>query len=277
MSVQFPSHVSVCRLSSFDGCNDVMLTLPIHRIPLWSIPIALGTGNTVLLKPSERDPGASAILVELAARAGFPKGTLNVVHGSVDTVNFICDEPRIKAISFVGGNAAGEHIFTRGSKNGKRVQANLGAKVRGARQAAGFAPTYQLTNRAADPFLLRTTPSCATTLQRKAPLTRLPVLPLVPPVKGAWRFRSSSASDPPKSGCQSSSRAPRLSRFRMVSRPMPISDLSFLPLPRPRLRTLSALVKRKAARFCWTDVDSRCRITLKATLLDRPCSRPRRA
>lgn len=97
-------------------------------IPLWSIPIALSTGNTLLLKPSERDPGASAILVELAMKAGVPKGVLNVVQGGPDTVNFICDDPRIKAISFVGGNAAGEHIYNRGSKNGKRVQANMGAK-----------------------------------------------------------------------------------------------------------------------------------------------------
>lgn len=97
-------------------------------IPLWSIPMALATGNTLVLKPSERDPGASGIIAELCHRAGVPKGVLNIVHGGVDTVNFICDEPRIKAISFVGGNAAGKHIFERGGKSGKRVQANLGAK-----------------------------------------------------------------------------------------------------------------------------------------------------
>lgn len=97
-------------------------------IPLWSIPIATATGNCVILKPSERDPGAAMILAELAQKAGLPDGVLNVIHGSAKTVDFILDEPAIKAISFVGSNRAGEYIFTRGSANGKRVQANLGAK-----------------------------------------------------------------------------------------------------------------------------------------------------
>ncbi|KAI1180523.1 Aldehyde/histidinol dehydrogenase [Nemania sp. FL0916] len=97
-------------------------------IPLWCIPIATVTGNTLILKPSERDPGAAMILVELAKKAGFPEGVVNVVHGAHRTVDFLLDAPDIKAISFVGGNKAGEYIFTRGSTNGKRVQANLGAK-----------------------------------------------------------------------------------------------------------------------------------------------------
>ncbi|MCJ1354631.1 MAG: hypothetical protein MMC33_004620 [Icmadophila ericetorum] len=97
-------------------------------IPLWSIPTATMTGNTLILKPSERDPGAAMILVELAEKAGFPPGVINVVHGAAKTVDFILDEPAIKAISFVGSNKAGEYIFSRGSANGKRVQANLGAK-----------------------------------------------------------------------------------------------------------------------------------------------------
>ena len=97
-------------------------------IPLWSMPIATITGNTLILKPSERDPGAAMILAELARSAGFPDGVINIVHGSARTVDFIIDEPTIKAISFVGSNKAGEYIFTRGSANGKRVQANLGAK-----------------------------------------------------------------------------------------------------------------------------------------------------
>ncbi|KAJ9104297.1 hypothetical protein QFC20_004579 [Naganishia adeliensis] len=97
-------------------------------IPLWSLPLAIATGNTLLIKPSERDPGACAILVELAHQAGVPPGVINIVHGGVDTVNFLCDSPIIKAISFVGSNTAGEHIYKRGSANGKRVQANLGAK-----------------------------------------------------------------------------------------------------------------------------------------------------
>jgi malonate-semialdehyde dehydrogenase (acetylating)/methylmalonate-semialdehyde dehydrogenase len=97
-------------------------------IPLWAIPMATVTGNTLILKPSERDPGAAMIIAELCERAGLPPGVLNVVHGTVPSVNAICDHPAIKAISFVGGDRAGKHIYERGTRNGKRVQANMGAK-----------------------------------------------------------------------------------------------------------------------------------------------------
>lgn len=100
-------------------------------IPLWMFPMALVTGNTYVLKPSEKDPTASLRLIELAEEAGVPKGVLNVIHGSVDAVNFICDHPDIEAISFVGSGPAGKHIFTRGSAAGKRVQSNLDAKNHG--------------------------------------------------------------------------------------------------------------------------------------------------
>ncbi|KAJ3062462.1 Methylmalonate-semialdehyde dehydrogenase [acylating] mitochondrial, partial [Quaeritorhiza haematococci] len=100
-------------------------------IPLWVFPLAIACGNTCVIKPSERDPGAMMILAELAEQAGVPKGVLNIVHGGVDTVNFICDDPAIKAISFVGSDQAGKYIFQRGTANGKRVQANLGAKNHG--------------------------------------------------------------------------------------------------------------------------------------------------
>ncbi|GAB4817377.1 hypothetical protein N2152v2_004423 [Parachlorella kessleri] len=97
-------------------------------IPLWMFPMAAATGNTFILKPSEKDPGASMLLAELALKAGLPKGVLNIVHGTHDTVNRILDHPDIKAISFVGSNNAGRYIYSRGSANGKRVQANKGAK-----------------------------------------------------------------------------------------------------------------------------------------------------
>ncbi|KAJ7099611.1 Aldehyde/histidinol dehydrogenase [Mycena crocata] len=100
-------------------------------IPLWSIPMAAVTGNTLILKPSERDPGAAMIIAELCQRAGLPPGVLNIVHGGVPTVNSICDHPAIKAVSFVGGDRAGRHIYERPTKNGKRAQANLGAKNHG--------------------------------------------------------------------------------------------------------------------------------------------------
>ena len=67
-------------------------------------------------------------LAELAIEAGLPPGVLNIIHGAHDAVNYVCDAPDIKAISFVGSNQAGEYIFARGTANGKRVQANLGAK-----------------------------------------------------------------------------------------------------------------------------------------------------
>ena len=100
-------------------------------IPLWMFPLAIAAGNTCVIKPSERTPGAMMILAELANDVGIPNGVLNVVHGGVDSVNFLCDDPSIKAISFVGSDRAGHHIHARGSANGKRVQANLGAKNHG--------------------------------------------------------------------------------------------------------------------------------------------------
>uniref|UniRef100_A0A0K0DIZ0 Probable methylmalonate-semialdehyde/malonate-semialdehyde dehydrogenase [acylating], mitochondrial n=1 Tax=Angiostrongylus cantonensis TaxID=6313 RepID=A0A0K0DIZ0_ANGCA len=100
-------------------------------IPLWMFPIALSTGNTMVLKPSEQDPGACMMLVELAKEAGIPDGCVNVIHGKHEAVNFICDNPDIHAISFVGADQAGKHIYERGARNGKRVQSNMGAKNHG--------------------------------------------------------------------------------------------------------------------------------------------------
>jgi len=100
-------------------------------IPLWMFPMATAAGNTMLLKPSEKDPGAALILVELARQAGFPNGVVNVIHGAHNSVDFICDHPSIKAISFVGSDQAGTYIYERGTKNGKRVQSNMGAKNHG--------------------------------------------------------------------------------------------------------------------------------------------------
>ena len=70
-------------------------------------------------------------LIELLVEAGAPPGVVNVIHGQHDAVNFICDSPDIRAISFVGGDAAGKHIYQRGCMNGKRVQCNMGAKNHG--------------------------------------------------------------------------------------------------------------------------------------------------
>jgi len=89
------------------------------------------SGNTMLIKPSEKDPGACMMLVELAKQAGMPEGVVNVIHGQHAAVDFICDNPDIHAISFVGSDQAGTYIYERGSKNGKRVQSNMGAKNHG--------------------------------------------------------------------------------------------------------------------------------------------------
>lgn len=97
-------------------------------IPLWMFPMAIATGNTFILKPSEQDPMVTLRLVELALEAGVPKGVLNVVHGGKPTVDAICDHPDIKAVSFVGSTNVGHHVYDRASKAGKRVQCMMGAK-----------------------------------------------------------------------------------------------------------------------------------------------------
>ncbi|XP_055842098.1 probable methylmalonate-semialdehyde dehydrogenase [acylating], mitochondrial [Episyrphus balteatus] len=100
-------------------------------IPLWMFPVAITCGNTSIIKPSERVPGATMMLMELLNEAGCPPGVVNVIHGAHDSVNFICDAPEIKAVSFVGSDQAGKYIYERAGRNGKRVQSNMGAKNHG--------------------------------------------------------------------------------------------------------------------------------------------------
>ncbi|NAW50046.1 CoA-acylating methylmalonate-semialdehyde dehydrogenase [Elizabethkingia argentiflava] len=97
-------------------------------IPLWMFPIAVACGNTFILKPSEQTPMTAMKLAELFNEAGFPKGLLNIVHGSKDQVNHILNHPDIKAISFVGSVPVAEHVYRTGTANLKRVQAFGGAK-----------------------------------------------------------------------------------------------------------------------------------------------------
>ncbi|WP_295687180.1 CoA-acylating methylmalonate-semialdehyde dehydrogenase, partial [uncultured Nevskia sp.] len=97
-------------------------------IPLWMFPMAIATGNTFILKPSEQDPLVTMRLVELALEAGIPKGVLNVVHGGEAVVNGICDHPDIKAVSFVGSTKVGTHVYRRATLAGKRAQCMMGAK-----------------------------------------------------------------------------------------------------------------------------------------------------
>lgn len=100
-------------------------------VPLWMFPVAITCGNSMIIKPSERDPGATMMLMEMLAEAGCPPGVVNVIHGAHDAVNFICDHPDIKAVSFVGSDQAGKYIYERAGRNGKRVQSNMGAKNHG--------------------------------------------------------------------------------------------------------------------------------------------------
>ena len=91
-------------------------------VPLWMFPFAITCGNTFVLKPSERVAGAADYLAKLFQEINLPKGVVNIVQGGFDTTTHICKPPDIKAISFVGGNSAGEYIYQEGAKQGKRMQ-----------------------------------------------------------------------------------------------------------------------------------------------------------
>jgi malonate-semialdehyde dehydrogenase (acetylating) / methylmalonate-semialdehyde dehydrogenase len=97
-------------------------------IPLWMFPMAIVTGNTFVLKPSEQDPMTPMLLAELALEAGVPPGVLNVVHGGKESVDAICTHPTIQAVSFVGSCHVGEHVYKLSSTHGKRAQCMMGAK-----------------------------------------------------------------------------------------------------------------------------------------------------
>ncbi len=97
-------------------------------VPLWMHPIAIATGNTFVLKPSERDPSASNFVARLYAEAGLPDGVFNVVHGDKTAVDAILDHPDIAAVSFVGSTPIAKYVHERGTAAGKRVQALGGAK-----------------------------------------------------------------------------------------------------------------------------------------------------
>ncbi|HSY27203.1 MAG TPA: CoA-acylating methylmalonate-semialdehyde dehydrogenase, partial [Burkholderiaceae bacterium] len=101
-------------------------------VPLWMAPLAIATGNTFILKPSERDPSASLILADLFRRAGLPPGVFNVVQGDKVAVDALLQHPDVKAISFVGSTPIAEYIYTEGAKRKGpyplRIQALGGAK-----------------------------------------------------------------------------------------------------------------------------------------------------
>ncbi len=97
-------------------------------VPLWTLPIAIGAGNTYILKPSERTPMSAVRLGELLREAGLPDGVFNLVNGAREAVDSILEHPGIKAVSFVGSHPVAEHVYKHGAAHGKRVQALAGAK-----------------------------------------------------------------------------------------------------------------------------------------------------
>jgi malonate-semialdehyde dehydrogenase (acetylating)/methylmalonate-semialdehyde dehydrogenase len=100
-------------------------------IPMWMFGVAIATGNTFVLKPSEKDPTVPVRLAELMMEAGAPSGVLNVIHGDKTAVDAILDHPDIRAVSFVGSSDIAHYVYSRGTAAGKRVQAMGGAKNHG--------------------------------------------------------------------------------------------------------------------------------------------------
>src|SRR5256714_903670 len=96
-------------------------------VPMWMFPMAIATGNTFILKPSERDPSAGLRIAELLTEAGLPPGVFNVVNGDKEAVDAILQHPGIAAVSFVGSTAIAEYIYTTAAAVGERVQALGGA------------------------------------------------------------------------------------------------------------------------------------------------------
>jgi malonate-semialdehyde dehydrogenase (acetylating)/methylmalonate-semialdehyde dehydrogenase len=97
-------------------------------VPMWMHPVAIACGNTFVLKPSERDPSASALIARLYAEAGLPAGVFNVVNGDKAAVDAVLDHRDVQAVSFVGSTPIAKYIHQRASATGKRVQALGGAK-----------------------------------------------------------------------------------------------------------------------------------------------------
>ncbi|SCF18277.1 malonate-semialdehyde dehydrogenase (acetylating) / methylmalonate-semialdehyde dehydrogenase [Micromonospora marina] len=97
-------------------------------VPMWFVPVAVAAGNTVVLKPSEKDPSASLLVARLWEQAGLPAGVFNVVHGDKVAVDRLLEHPEVKAVSFVGSTPIARYVYETGTRNGKRVQALGGAK-----------------------------------------------------------------------------------------------------------------------------------------------------
>src|ERR1051326_3560680 len=95
-------------------------------VPLWMYPVAIVSGNTFVLKPSEKVPLTAIKIAKLLDQAGLPKGVLNIIHGGRDCVEALLTHPKVKAISFVGSTPIARHVYEVGTKSGKTAQANRG-------------------------------------------------------------------------------------------------------------------------------------------------------
>jgi malonate-semialdehyde dehydrogenase (acetylating)/methylmalonate-semialdehyde dehydrogenase len=122
------------------GIDEIMLRQPVGvcatiapfnfpgMIPFWYLPYALAAGNTYVIKPSEKVSTTMQLIFKLVEQVGFPKGVVNMVNGAKDAVDGILDHPAIRAITFVGSTSTAKYIYRRAAENGKRVQAQGGAK-----------------------------------------------------------------------------------------------------------------------------------------------------
>ena len=122
------------------GIDEIMLRQPLGvcatiapfnfpgMIPFWYLPYALATGNTYIIKPSEKVSITMQVIFKLIEQVGFPNGVVNMVNGSKDAVDAILDHPEIRAVTFVGSTNVAKYIYRRAAENGKRVQAQGGAK-----------------------------------------------------------------------------------------------------------------------------------------------------
>jgi malonate-semialdehyde dehydrogenase (acetylating)/methylmalonate-semialdehyde dehydrogenase len=122
------------------GIDEIMIRQPLGvvaaitpfnfpgMIPFWFLPYAIATGNTFVLKPSERVPLTMRYAFELLEQCGIPKGVLNLVNGGKTVVDTLLDDPRVRAISFVGSTPVAKYVYARSGANGKRAQCQGGAK-----------------------------------------------------------------------------------------------------------------------------------------------------
>ncbi|WP_242157817.1 CoA-acylating methylmalonate-semialdehyde dehydrogenase [Aestuariivivens sediminis] len=122
------------------GIDEMMIRQPVgvcacitpfnfpSMIVFWFLPYAIATGNGFIIKPSEKVPLTMMKIFEFIDQLDIPKGLVNLVHGGKDSVDAILEHPEIKAISFVGSTPVARYIYSKGTSNGKRVQAQGGAK-----------------------------------------------------------------------------------------------------------------------------------------------------